>query len=114
MQRKLKKTKMLDEYVAKESFDKLKEIVDEVKDMENLSINTLKNFNKVYTALYEYFGDEKNVFELNEFDARDFLKFLQNEKILYKDKIHKTGKQRGLRPTRLIRISNCVRRYIKS
>ncbi|MCE4956737.1 tyrosine-type recombinase/integrase [Macrococcoides caseolyticum] len=78
-------------------FEKIKEIVVEEKMLLNVSNNTLKNYDKVFYALQEYFEDKVNPFELTSKDAKDFVRFLQNDKIHYKDKLRNLNEQRGLK-----------------
>lgn len=81
------------------AFEEIKKIVVEEKELQNFSQSTINNYNKVFSSLSDYFGDSINPFELNELNAKDFIRHLKDSHIHYYDKIHKKGIKRGLKPS---------------
>ncbi len=81
------------------SFSNIQRIVFETKEMENLASKTVKGYGRVFTALNEYFSDDFDAINMTHSDAKDFVRWLQNDKIHYRDKFHKDGIQRGIKPS---------------
>lgn len=98
MKRKLTRVHNIDRHVGK-GFEKLHKIVLTNKSMEGLSQNTLKGYGRVITALTSYFGDREDVFNITQQEARDFIRWLQTDKIHYRDKLRNDGIMRGLKPS---------------
>ncbi|GGA96444.1 hypothetical protein ERX37_03480 [Macrococcus hajekii] len=87
-------------------FEKIKRIVIDEKELQNLSRNTIMNYNKVFTALNDYFSNRINPFEITPKEAKEFVKYLMDSHVHYSDKIHQTGIKRGLK-------ASTINSYIK-
>ncbi|REI01761.1 tyrosine-type recombinase/integrase, partial [Staphylococcus felis] len=96
---KSKKIKCFREYKEVKSFEKVKRIVIDYKSAQNLSPNTITNYNKIFASLSTFFDDDVDAFNITYQDARDFITFLQNDKLHYNDKLRNKGELRGIKPS---------------
>ncbi|GGA96506.1 hypothetical protein ERX37_03520 [Macrococcus hajekii] len=100
------KTRRNREVELNNDFEKFKEIVVNEKQLLNLSMNTIKNYGRVFNALNDYFNDKVSPFDLTEQDAKEFVRYLINDKVHYRDKLRNTGEVRGLK-------ASTINTYIK-
>lgn len=98
MKRKLRRGIVDGDNHAKD-FAAVERIVREHKEMANMAHNTVKGYGRVFSALTEYFGKDMDAFNITHGQAKDFVKWLQTDKVHYRDKLNSTGIQRGLRPS---------------
>ncbi|MCU7556606.1 tyrosine-type recombinase/integrase [Macrococcus capreoli] len=99
MKRKLTKVNRNPSLDVSGGFSAINDIVIERKEMMNLSHNTLKGYGRVFTSLYEYFGDRPDAMYITHEEARSFIRWLQTDKVHYKDRFHNEGIQRGIKPS---------------
>lgn len=98
MKRKLRRG-VVDDSRKGDSYERLYNMVADYKDMQNVSLNTHKGYKRSIESLREYFGDDYDIFTVTSKDARAYIKWLQTDKIHYRDKLHLEGIQRGLKPS---------------
>ncbi len=70
------KTRRSREVNLNNEFERFKEIVVNEKKLLNLSRNTLKNYNKVFNALNDYFNNKVSQFDLTAQQAEEFVRYL--------------------------------------
>ncbi|PKE22431.1 tyrosine-type recombinase/integrase [Macrococcoides caseolyticum] len=87
-------------------FEKIKSVVLEDKELQNLSRATIINYNKVFTSLSIFFDDIDDPFKITEKQAREYIRYLKNEHVHYKDKLHHKNEIRGLK-------ASTINTYIK-
>lgn len=87
-------------------FERIKSIVLDDKEMQNLSRATIINYNKVFTSLSIYFDYIDDPLSITEKEARNYIRYLKNEHVHYKDKLHSKNEVRGLK-------ASTINTYIK-
>ncbi|WP_414043052.1 tyrosine-type recombinase/integrase [Macrococcus sp. EM39E] len=78
-------------------WDRVRKIVINQKVLENCSASTIDGYNRIFTALQEYFGDREDAMNITESEAKNFIRWLNTDKVHYHTRNDEKTKQRGIK-----------------
>lgn len=106
-----RKTKRYTSQLATKIFtiDDARNIVIKIKQLENLSFNSIANYEKLFNDFDRFFGDKTDIRSLSRESARDFIYWQLNHKIQFANHRTKKTKKKGVSIGTVNTYINCAK-----